>query len=573
MIINTVTVSLDRQLPMAIVTVKQGDTGRSVMITVESQYETYDIDTADARIYIKKPDGTEIYNTAINNGDGTFIVALTNQALAVRGDAYAELQLTSTENPAEWISTPVFILRVLPSYIDDTAIESSNEFSDLRRALYITGGLGIVTPVTLDDTLVTERVPLGFTRAGSLANLTLQLETVAALTTGTDYVIASGFPAPLSDVAFSVERENSGVTTVGHAWIEADGTDLYFTPASNMSVGDHLDINITYMVQYEQYGPQPDQGGGLAPEVKDALLALLQHVAYADDDGQTYYDALYDVLYPAIEVTSISAVFNQGLNTIYDTDSLDSLKAYLTVTAYYSDGSSGTVSTYTLSGTLEEGTSTITVTYQELTATFNVTVTHDPNVLLYNWDLKTSLTDTIGNVTAVLSKATTGPSLPTKDSSGVHFADWGQALDLGGVFDFDTTIEIDFAEFNLVNVQGTYHSAAVMFGSSPATNGGMILNKDGRWTVYSGSWWSGSFSVPADQVLTYFANKTVSIYVNASKKPTLKVNGVDLGTSTTGFYGATGQHWYIGNTRAADQGANFYDATVTGVRIYQGEKV
>lgn len=141
MIIHTVTVNLDRQLPLSIVTAKQGDTGHSVVITLETQFETYDFETADAKIYIKKPDGTKIYNTALNNGDGSFIVALTDQALAVKGDAQAELQLTSTENPAEWISTPVFILRVLPSNIDDTAIESSDEFTALEAALAAVAGI------------------------------------------------------------------------------------------------------------------------------------------------------------------------------------------------------------------------------------------------------------------------------------------------------------------------------------------------------------------------------------------------------------------------------------------------
>lgn len=135
MINHIVTVNLDRQLPLAIVTAKQGDTGHTVQIFPETQFETYDMNTADAKIYIKKPDGTKIYNTAVNNGDGSFIVALTNQALAVKGDAQAELQLTSTENPSEWISTPVFILRVLPSNIDDTAIESQDEFDALQTAL------------------------------------------------------------------------------------------------------------------------------------------------------------------------------------------------------------------------------------------------------------------------------------------------------------------------------------------------------------------------------------------------------------------------------------------------------
>lgn len=79
----------------------------------------------------------------------------------------------------------------------------------------------------------------------------------------------------------------------------------------------------------------------------------------------------------AVTLTSISAVFTQGQTVVYDTDSLDSLKSMLVVTATYSDSSTQTVPStdYTLSGTLTVGTSTITVSYGGQTDTFTVTVT------------------------------------------------------------------------------------------------------------------------------------------------------------------------------------------------------
>ena len=76
----------------------------------------------------------------------------------------------------------------------------------------------------------------------------------------------------------------------------------------------------------------------------------------------------------ASAVSSITAVFTQGDNVIYDTDSLETLRQYLVVTATYSDSTTATVSDYTLSGTLTEGTSTITASYGSKTASFNVTV-------------------------------------------------------------------------------------------------------------------------------------------------------------------------------------------------------
>ena len=122
------------------------------------------------------------------------------------------------------------------------------------------------------------------------------------------------------------------------------------------------------------------QLGGLSDDVKQALLQIAEKIAYIDEDGQDYYDDLYDALYPPADLVSISAVYTQS-GTVYDTDSLDTLKADLVVTAHMSDQTTRTVTEYTLSGTLAEGTSVVTVAYGGKTTTFNVTVSHasDPS--------------------------------------------------------------------------------------------------------------------------------------------------------------------------------------------------
>lgn len=74
------------------------------------------------------------------------------------------------------------------------------------------------------------------------------------------------------------------------------------------------------------------------------------------------------------ELTSISAVYTQGDKVVYDTDSLESLKNDLVVTAHYDDETSTIISDYTLEGTLAEGTSIITVNYENKTVTFSVVV-------------------------------------------------------------------------------------------------------------------------------------------------------------------------------------------------------
>ena len=123
---------------------------------------------------------------------------------------------------------------------------------------------------------------------------------------------------------------------------------------------------------------------GISDEIKQALLQCFEHVAWVDDQGQTYYDALYDALYPPVDLSSISCVYTQS-GTVYDTDSLDSLKADLVVTAHYSDSSTETITTYTLSGTLVSGTSTITVMYGGKTTTFDVSV--NGNAFRYTPDM------------------------------------------------------------------------------------------------------------------------------------------------------------------------------------------
>lgn len=127
------------------------------------------------------------------------------------------------------------------------------------------------------------------------------------------------------------------------------------------------------------YVDSKTSGGGITDEAKQALLACFENVAWINDEGQTYVDALEIALYPPASLTSISAVYTQS-GTVYDTDSLDSLKTDLVVTAIYDDSSTSVVSTYTLSGSLQAGTSTITVSYGGKTTTFTVTVTHDANI-------------------------------------------------------------------------------------------------------------------------------------------------------------------------------------------------
>lgn len=167
--------------------------------------------------------------------------------------------------------------------------------------------------------------------------------------------------------------------------------------------------------------------GGLTNQAKQALLTLLGHVYFDEEHGPEYIEELRVALYPPI---SITAVFTQGSAVIYNTDTLDTLRQYLTVTASYSGGVTEVVTGYTLSGSLTVGTSTITATYGGKTDTFNVTVTKKVNSLVngtYVAHNNNSVTITVtGNSTLTYgSVAGTYPRfiVPLTESFAVHTGD------------------------------------------------------------------------------------------------------------------------------------------------------
>ena len=117
-------------------------------------------------------------------------------------------------------------------------------------------------------------------------------------------------------------------------------------------------------------------GDGLTDAVKQALLKCFDDVAWTSPEAKAADMAeLQAAMSP---LNGIEAVYTQS-GAVYTTMPLDLLKADLVVTAIYEGGDPITLdaSDYSLSGTLEAGVSTITVTYSEKTTTFDVTVTAD----------------------------------------------------------------------------------------------------------------------------------------------------------------------------------------------------
>lgn len=111
---------------------------------------------------------------------------------------------------------------------------------------------------------------------------------------------------------------------------------------------------------------------GISKDISDAILDCFANVAWIDENGMNRYNALKGLLFP---IVSITAEFTQGNKTIFEDQGLEVLKKTLTVTAVYKDGTTMTVDEYTLSGEMTAGVSTITVSYEGKSATFDVNVT------------------------------------------------------------------------------------------------------------------------------------------------------------------------------------------------------
>ena len=161
--------------------------------------------------------------------------------------------------------------------------------------------------------------------------------------------------------AAPVQSVNSQTGTVV---LSAEDVGAITEPSSHTS-GDVLTYNGTAWVAQAP-------SGGLSADVKTALLDCFEHVAWVDEQGQTYYDALYSSLHGGL--VSISVVYTQS-GTVLSTDDLDVLRSDLVVTATYGDGTTRAVTAYTLSGTLNVGISTVTVDYFGNTSTISVNVT------------------------------------------------------------------------------------------------------------------------------------------------------------------------------------------------------
>jgi hypothetical protein len=289
----------------------------------------------------------------------------------------------------------------------------------------------------------------------------------------------------------------------------ADGKDYILTEADKQEIAELA----SELVDVPDSGGNANQGSGLTSAVKNALLNCFAHVAWTDENGQSYYDALATALNSSggdsgdddsgddggttvVTLTRISAVYGGG--DVASGTALSELTD-IVVTAHYSDGSTKNITNFELSGVIAEGSNTITVSYGGMVTTFEVVGTStvrvylDMDCTLYNVDKATVYSDD-GESTAPIPAAANYGFLANRtfeNDVDVHFRlVWG-----------DTTVWRNLVLLSVVPVametgkQNMNLNGGTVYRSSPLEK--YYVEGDGNTYTYAGNVYEGIYRLKA----------------------------------------------------------------------------
>nr|DAM46747.1 MAG TPA: Baseplate component [Caudoviricetes sp.] len=128
-------IDLYKPYPLPVMEAQQGNIGRGALVTLKANGAILQPTNEGVSFWAQKPDGKSSFLTATLNANNVQL-DFTREMLAVAGNVQVEIRLTSGSGTEKTdISTPVFIVRVNPSNINDSAVESQNEFTALQEAL------------------------------------------------------------------------------------------------------------------------------------------------------------------------------------------------------------------------------------------------------------------------------------------------------------------------------------------------------------------------------------------------------------------------------------------------------
>lgn len=267
--------------------------------------------------------------------------------------------------------TPAFKEALLDCFANVAWINGDGQqyYDALESALYAVTAISVSPNSLVFDELNQSKqltatlIPVGATGevAWSSSNPNIAVVSSEGLVTAVDYGEVT-ITASINGLSASVSVVVSEVTVTSiSAILDATGHTFY--------VGDNINDIKNYLTVTAHW----NDGTDTTVSSNDYSLSGALSEVGANTITISYGSKSTTVSVTAVGLSNISAIYTQS-GYVYVNDSLNSLKPDLVVTANYSDGTSETVSDYTLSGTLVTGTSTITVVYGSKTTTFTVNV-------------------------------------------------------------------------------------------------------------------------------------------------------------------------------------------------------
>lgn len=165
--VKTLYIDIDRKIYESI-EFKQKDTIRCLNVFLKSNGVAYDLTGLAVRLFVRKPDGTIVYKqaTLTNATLGQCRIDITTQMLAVPGTVKSEIgifELADDGTVKNVLSTIPFVIKVIESVRDDSAIVSTNDYSDILDNIVTTflndkiSG-GVITGLGLKDNDITENL-------------------------------------------------------------------------------------------------------------------------------------------------------------------------------------------------------------------------------------------------------------------------------------------------------------------------------------------------------------------------------------------------------------------------------
>lgn len=307
--------------------------------------------------------------------DGTAYTPASGTTIVMQGTKPSGLGYTITGTASE--SSVTFL----------TTEEMTQEFGRFASELVLTNGTTVIG--TANFALYVEKNPHPANSTdGTLETIPALEERIEALEQGGGGGLTDGVKAALLQIAQKV------------AYVDEHGQDYYDDLYDALYAVTAISVSPT-TVTLQTIGGTQQLTATTTPSGATVIWASSNTaVATVDANGLVtsvgygsatitatagQLSATCAVIVAQATVTSIDAVYTQS-GTVYDSDSLDSLKDDLVVTAHWSNSTTTTVAgeDYTLSGTLEVGTSLITVSYGGKTATFNVTVSSEEWTVVKN---------------------------------------------------------------------------------------------------------------------------------------------------------------------------------------------